>query len=253
MCLAVVALAAHPHYALVVAANRDEFHARPASPAHWWPQHMLAGRDERALGTWFGVDRRGRFAFVTNVREPGRKDVDAPSRGELVPRILHDVRDIGAACDAVAHDGRGYNGFNIVAGEMASAFHLSNRRHGVVPLRQGIHGLSNAALDDPWPKVTRTRDALARWCADGDDALEPLWSALADREQARDDMLPATGISRDRERLLSAAFIVDADYGTRASTILTITHDGVAAFTERSFDAAGSSAGEVAERFALST
>lgn len=251
MCLAVLALAAHPHFALVIAANRDEFHARPASAAHWWPQGFLAGRDQRAQGTWFGVSRHGRFAFVTNVREPGRNDAVAPTRGELVPRILGDSAEIANACDAVARDGARYNGFNIVAGDVSSVFHVSNRRDGIVGLQPGVHGISNAALDDPWPKVVRTRDALARWCASGSDRFDPLWTALADRQTAADEMLPATGLSRDRERLLSAAFIVDPSYGTRASTILAICHAGDAHFVERSFAASGTMTGDVAERFSL--
>jgi uncharacterized protein with NRDE domain len=251
MCLAVVALDAHPRFALVVAANRDEFHARPASAAHWWPEGLLAGRDERALGTWFGVNRRGRFAFVTNVREPGRRDAAAPTRGELVPRILCDPAGLAGACDAVTLDGARYNGFNIVAGDAGDAVHLSNRRDGVVTLREGVHGISNAALDDPWPKVLRTRVALAHWCTQGDDDLDPLWSALADRQLATDATLPSTGIPRDRERLLSAAFIVDPDYGTRASTLMTIARNGDVMFAERSFDAHGKACGEVVQRFTV--
>jgi uncharacterized protein with NRDE domain len=251
MCLAVVALATHPRYALVVAANRDELHARPTSAAHWWPEGLLAGRDERAFGTWLGVTRQGRFAFVTNVREPGRNDAAAPSRGELVPRILCEGGKIAVACEGVARDGANYNGFNIVAGDTSSAFYVSNRHKGAIALGDGVHGLSNASLDDPWPKVVRTRNALARWCASGDDDADPLWQALADRRPSADDDLPATGVSRERERLLSATFIVDPAYGTRSSTLLTVTRDGSAMFIERSFDAQGEPTSEVAERFSL--
>jgi len=252
MCLAVIAYAAHPRFALVVAANRDEFHARPTSAAHWWPDNgMLAGRDERALGTWFGITRQGRYAFVTNVREPGRNDPAAPSRGELVPRMLQDHASIDASGAALLRDARRYNGFNLIGGDMASARYLSNRNVCPLAIRDGVHGLSNAALDDPWPKVVRTRAALARWCAAGSADPSPLWDALGDRATADDARLPATGISRERERLLSAAFIVDPTYGTRSSTLLTITRDGMATFVERSFDARGVQSGEVMQRFAV--
>lgn len=244
MCLAALALAMHPRYALVIAANRDEYHARPAAAAHWWPQGFCAGRDERAGGTWFGVTRQGRYAFVTNVREPGRNDPAAPSRGELVPRLLTAPGAIADACAGVARDGAHYNGFNIVAGEIGRAYHLSNRRDDVVALRGGVHGIANAALDTPWPKVVRTREVLAHWCARGDDDLDVLWAALADRTVAADESLPSTGIARERERLLSAPFIADPVYGTRSSTLLTITHDGEARFLERTFGADGIAGGE---------
>src|SRR5678815_5736297 len=123
MCLAVIALAAHPRYALVVAANRDEFHVRPTAAAHWWTGGVLGGRDERASGTWFGTTRAGRFALITNVREPGRNDAAAPSRGELVPRILRDPDGAAAACASVAPDAMRYNGFNVVAGDPGAAFY----------------------------------------------------------------------------------------------------------------------------------
>ncbi len=251
MCLSVLALAMHPRYALVIAANRDEYHARPATVAHWWPQGFCAGRDERAGGTWMGVTRHGRYAFVTNVRAPGHNDPGAPSRGELVPKLLTAQDAIAEACAGVARDGARYNGFNIVAGEIDRAYHLSNRRADVVALRDGVHGISNAALDTPWPKVVRTREALARWCARGDDDLDVLWAALADRTLAADDSLPSTGIARERERLLSAPFIVDAIYGTRSSTLLTITRDGDARMLERTFGAGGAPGGENQHRFTI--
>ena len=120
MCLAVIALDAHPRYALVIAANRDEFHARAAERAHWWKDQtghaLLAGRDVPQGGTWLGVNRLGRWAFVTNVREPGRHDPQAPSRGALVPRVLRDAGDAAAAVARIAATARGYNGFNLVAG-----------------------------------------------------------------------------------------------------------------------------------------
>src|SRR5882672_5260905 len=120
MCLAVVALDVHPRYAVVVAANRDEFHARPAQRAHWWHDEtgasLLAGRDVEHGGTWLGVTRRGRWAFVTNVREPGRHDPRAPSRGALVPAALRDQRPVVNAVEAVVARALACNGFNLLAG-----------------------------------------------------------------------------------------------------------------------------------------
>src|SRR5438270_14081404 len=130
MCLAIVALDAHPRFPVVVAANRDEFHARPTAPAHWWSAdgtEILAGRDLEAGGTWLGVTRSGRWAFVTNVREGGRRDLAAPSRGSLVPRVLRDKRDPETALASAIADAQHYNGFNLMAGDVAAACWGSNR------------------------------------------------------------------------------------------------------------------------------
>lgn len=253
MCLVVVALDAHPRYALVVAANRDEFHAREAVPAHWGdlPPYagVLAGRDLMAGGTWMGVRRDGRWALVTNVRDGRGNNPEAPSRGELVPAILNGDVAPAAALAALHATAAIYNGFNMLAGEGNSATWMSNRVPRTNDLAQGVHGLSNARLDTPWPKVTRTKAALSAWAGRGDAALSPLFAALADRRQAPDADLPATGVPLAWERLLSAPFIVSADYGTRCSTVLAIDRGGSAVLVERSFDAAGIAVGEARFEF----
>src|SRR5436853_4277270 len=150
MCLAIVALDAHPRFAVVVAANRDEFHARPTTSAHWWSANgteILAGRDLEAGGTWLGLTRTGRWAFVTNVREGGRRDPRAPSRGFLIPRVLRDRRDPRSALRAVIADAQHYNGFNLMAGDSTVASWGSNRGERGANVGNGVHGLSNAELD----------------------------------------------------------------------------------------------------------
>jgi len=255
MCLAVIALDVHPRYALMLAANRDEFHARPAQAAHWWNDaHLLpilAGRDLAQGGTWLGVTRAGRWAFVTNVREPGHFDPDAPSRGALVPALLRDARPPSDALAAVLGNAQRYNGFNVVAGDASSAAFGSNRTDAVVALTPGIHGVSNAGLDTPWPKLVRAKHGVAAWIASGDDDLAQLWTVLADRASAADHELPHTGISRERERLLSSPFIVSETYGTRCSTLVALTRQGDVEFVERSFDPQGRACGEVAYRYAV--
>ena len=255
MCLAVVALDAHPRYAMVLAANRDEFHARPAEAAHWWPDAgappILAGRDLAQGGTWLGVATDGRFAFVTNVRDPSRFDPGAPSRGALVPALLRDRRAFGDALAAIFAGAARYNGFNLVAGDASAAAFGSNRATGVVALARGVHGVSNAGLDTPWPKLVRAKSALSAWAASGEDDAEPLWRALGDTRAAADHELPDTGIPRERERLLSSPFIVSDDYGTRCSTLVLLGRDGIVDFRERSFDRRGRPSGDVAFRFAL--
>jgi uncharacterized protein with NRDE domain len=255
MCLAVVGLDAHPRYALVVAANRDEFHARDAAPAAWGDAPpfagILAGRDLAAGGTWLGVRRDGRWALVTNVRQGGSRDTAKASRGELVPRILGADAAPGTALASVAMTGERYNGFNLLAGTARGAAWMSNRSAQCQALAAGVHGLSNAFLDTPWPKLVRTLARLRAWNDAGSDDVAPLFAALADRAQAPDDELPATGVPREWERVLSAAFIVGEAYGTRCSTVLTIDRAGQARFCERTFAPDGVLTGEVVETFAV--
>ena len=255
MCLAVIAVDAHPRHAVVVATNRDEFHARDAQRAHWWNDDagfaLLAGRDLRQGGTWLGVNRQGRWAFVTNVREPGRNDPHAPSRGALVPLVLRDRRDARNAVEGIAAQATAYNGFNLVGGERMSATFASNRAPGAHALPRGVSGLSNAGLDTPWPKLLRTKAGVAAWAATGGDDLDALFDVLNDRVIADDDALPDTGLTRERERLLSSPFIVSRDYGTRCSTLLALGRDATVHFLERSFNAAGEVTGDVVHRFRI--
>jgi uncharacterized protein with NRDE domain len=251
MCLALVAFAAHPRYPVVVAANRDEFHARPAAPSAWWAEDFLAGRDLKSGGTWLGVNRQGRFALLTNVREPSRHDPHALSRGILVPNLLATREPLSIALPAQLRASAALNGFNLVAGDSNELVWGSNRAATPRVLQPGVYGVSNHLLDTPWPKLERTKAAFRRWCREDDrrDDLAPVLALLHDTERAPDDALPATGVTLERERMLSAPFIVGADYGTRCSTVLTITSDGDAHWIERSFDSSGTATGDVEHRF----
>jgi uncharacterized protein with NRDE domain len=238
MCLAVIAVDAHPRVALLVVANRDEYHARPAAPAAW-DGDVLAGRDLVAGGTWLAVHREGRFAFVTNVRDGKPQDPAARTRGEL-PLLALSGRAI---------DGTRYNGFNLVAGDARGFVWTSNRGTGSRRVTRGVHGLSNASLDVPWPKVVRTKQRVTEWLRGDGARLAPLFDALGDRAEAHGAELPSTGVSLEWERLLSAPFIVSDRYGTRCSTVFAVDRDGRARFVERSFAPDGSLANEAAFEF----
>ena len=269
MCLAVLGLDAHPLFTLVIAANRDEHYDRATAPAQWWPEGWLAGRDLDAGGTWLGVNARGRWALLTNVRESRRRP-DAPTRGALVTDVLADARPPRDALAAWAPRVHDYNGFNLLAGIAGRGAWMSNRmtahapaaggraagrRHdsddNVRSIGPGTHAISNAALDTPWLKVVNTRRRFDEWCAHGEADPEPLFVALASREQANDDALPCTGVTIERERLLSSPFVVTPDYGTRCSTVVLMHRDGTAYFEERTFARGGDPAGVVRHRFAL--
>lgn len=238
MCLILVAHRAVPGQVLVLAANRDEFFARPTGPADYWKNapYVLAGRDLEKGGTWMGVTRDGRWAAVTNYRDGGRSVTGSRSRGELVARYLLQGSSAATYAASVANEGAEYNGFNLLVGDSEAAHYVSNR--GAVPraLEPGIYGLSNHLLDTPWPKVERGKRQLEA-LLDGDpgDPAEPLLALLADRRTAAEEALPETGVSRDWEKLLSAAFIRAPGYGTRASSVLLIGQDGEVSLRERSF------------------
>jgi len=250
MCLILAALDAHPDYALIVAANRDEFYDRPTAPAAFWTDHpsILAGRDLKAGGTWLGVARRGRFAAVTNYRQ-GEREADAPrSRGLVVSEYLEGDLDARAYVARVERDAACYSGFNLLAGDARELVYFSNREGSVRSLGAGIYGLSNHLLDTDWPKVTASKTALGGLLlGDGASLVPGLFALLADPRPAADDHLPKTGIGLEWERLLSAAFIATKDYGTRSSTVVLVGRDGKVVFTERSFGPGGVPAGEVAE------
>ncbi|MFT4606197.1 MAG: hypothetical protein ACI9W4_002945 [Rhodothermales bacterium] len=245
MCLILFAVNEHPDFPVVVAANRDEFLKRPTAPARRWSEGegILAGRDLTAGGTWLGVSPAGRVAAVTNVREPGAFVADACSRGDLVTGLLeHD----GAASDFHQDlQGASFNGFNLLSIEVGEAVHASNRGSAVLPkvtsVFSGVHGLSNASLDTPWPKVVDGRIRLAEAVKGLDPARidwEPFLSLLREADPAPDSRLPRTGVPVELERSLSPPFIRTKGYGTRCSTIVLLGRDGLCHFLERTFPTA---------------
>ncbi len=230
MCLVALAIDDSHRFPLVVAANRDEFFKRPAARLGWWSPgpgmpDILGGRDLEGGGTWLGLTAAGRLAFVTNVRQAGPAEPNAPSRGEIVPLWLRGDLGTDRFWTRVALSG--YNGFNLIAADFRNGecFWASNQRPHAMRLERGVYGLSNAAIDTPWPKVLALKSKLraALPAVESPAALaSTLFEALSDREQAPDDCLPATGVPLELERELSSAFIrtPDQSYGTRCSTII---------------------------------
>lgn len=237
MCLIALAWQAHPDYPLIVAANRDEFHARATAPACFWPEApaVLAGRDLAAGGTWLGVTRGGRFAALTNFREPGRPQ-GSRSRGLLVSEYLQAAQSPAAYAEAVMADADHYSGFNLLLGDADSLLVLSNRGTSPRALPPGVYGLSNHLLDSNWPKVGRAREAL-RAQLDA-PAVGPLMDLLADDAAAPDADLPDTGVGLALERLLAPPFIRSPGYGTRSSAALLLGQRRIR-FVEQGFGPEG--------------
>ena len=244
MCLIVFAWQIVPSVPLIVAANRDEFYARPASPAHWWEDFpdIYAGRDLEGGGTWMGIrdgekaQKNNRFAAVTNVRAPQFRKPKDTTRGKLVSDFLESDFSPQEYIDCIRKDAHKYNGFNLLVGNADTMIWFSNCGYGRAingkPLSPGIYGLSNALLDDPWPKVVHTRAQFASLL--GQRApLDAYFEMLSDTTPAPDAHLPNTGVGRDWEKILSSVCIITPEYGTRVSTLAQLYDDKPPVLDER--------------------
>ncbi len=253
MCLIVFAYNVHPSYRLILAANRDEFYERPSSPADFWenqPQ-VLAGRDLKEGGTWLGITKKGKFAAITNYRDPSAFKSNALSRGKLVSRFISGKQNPSHYLEEISPQVDKYNGFNLILGEDRDIFVFSNRGEKQ-KLKPGIYGLSNHLLNTPWPKVSRGKKMLkAAMDKKGKELEEALFALLSDRHIPPDNKLPATGIGLEWERVLSSIFITSPVYGTRSSTILLIGKNNRVKFVEKVFD--GNPAPWVTSRFSFIT
>ncbi|HYD95775.1 MAG TPA: NRDE family protein [Noviherbaspirillum sp.] len=238
MCLIVFAWQVVPGIPLLAAGNRDEFYERPTAPAAWWSDHphVFAGRDLRSGGSWMGVTREGRFAAVTNIRAPSEKRSDAPSRGALVADYLSGIASPLQYVEDLAPRAGQYNGFNLLVGNREQLVWYSNgapddERNGK-PLAPGVYGLSNGSLDNPWPKVVKTKAQFASLLCQGapEDAY---FEMLTDTARAPDCRLPRTGVNLEWERVLSAVCIESPEYGTRSSTFVRLCDSNPPVLRER--------------------
>ncbi|CAD5203185.1 NRDE family protein [Pseudomonas sp. FEN] len=244
MCLIVFAWRPGHAQPLIVAANRDEFYARPSLPLAQWPEtpQVYAGRDLEAGGTWLGIGAGGRFAALTNIRNP-HQPVAPRSRGELVAGFLGEELPIDQYLAEVREKSPEYAGFNLLLGTTDALWHFNSHEGEPRQLTEGVYGVSNAGLDTPWPKLLKARAALS-WAL-ADPRPETLLAMLGDPTTAPLAELPDTGVGLATESLLSSVFIASPSYGTRASTVLIVHADGRRHLVERSFGPYGGHLGEV--------
>jgi len=238
MCLILFAWHAHPRYALVLAANRDEFHARPTASAQYWRDApgLLAGRDLQAGGTWLGMTRSGRFAAITNYREPLAPGAAVErSRGHLVRDFLMDDASPMEHARVIAEQGEAYDGFNLLLGTAEKLAYISNRSDAPATVTAGSHGLSNHLLDTDWPKVHSGRARLDELLGGEEIDPEDLFGVLTDRRLTPGEIPENIESSLVPEQLTRHYFIVSPIYGTRSSTVLLIEKNGRAVFVERQF------------------
>jgi len=235
MCLILFAYRCHPGYPLILAANRDEYYQRQTRAAHWWPENpeLLAGKDLEEGGTWLGINRNGRLAAVTNVREPHLTAPASCSRGLLTRRYLEEDIENQRFCSLLQETGDQYRGYNLIFGSINDLYYFSNRNGQPLRLTPGLYGLSNARLDTPWPKVRKGKDLLKQKLVEEQLDTGNLLSILAGTEIVADNLLPETGVGLEWERRLSAIRITGPDYGTRSSTVLLINRHGQVFFHEK--------------------
>ncbi len=238
MCLIFLSVDQHPDYSLVVAANRDEFHARRTAPAQFWEDSpgVLGGRDLEAGGTWLGITRSGRISLVTNYRDLHNLKPVAPSRGHLVSDFLTSDSAAPNYLAEVKAKGGEYNGFNLLTGTAHELWYYSNYADDIRKVTPGLHGLSNHLLNTPWPKVKRGEELILPLLRQ--PSLDPsqILDVLYDERRAPDAELPDTGVGLERERMLSAMFIKSPDYGSRCSTVILVHRNGHVQFSERVYD-----------------
>lgn len=238
MCIAVFHWNPDDETPLLLAANRDEHFERPTQFMHWWPQgNVLAGRDLKADGAWLGITTQGRFALITNIRNPALRHEGAPSRGEIVRRYLEDTQLAGEFVSALASKATEYEGFNLLCGSLSAdrreLWFLNSVEAKPRLLDTGLYALSNASLDTPWPKVTRIKAGFRHALAERDLVAqdERLFRLLANTTKVADYDLPQTGVPLDWERKLSSISVRRDGYGTRASTVMRLAK-GKATVTE---------------------
>lgn len=226
MCTVLFSINEFERYPFVVAANRDEFLARPAQPMHWWQNGVLAGKDLEAGGMWLGLKKTGEFSVVTNVRDLKAIRKDALSRGELVQMALTGNAEIGGFLGVEAHK---YNPYNLLYGDFKTMNFQSNYNAENQSVKEGVHGLSNASFNTPWPKVANGKGDLASAIASTSDTqklITDLLDITGSTHTYPDHQLPETGVGLELERMLSAINIRGEEYGTRVSTVIVVDSHG---------------------------
>ena len=253
MCLIVFSYKESAEWPLVLVANRDEFHARPTLPLALWDDQpeVLGGRDLQAGGGWLAVTTEGRLAAVTNYRDPQFHDPSKKSRGDLLREFLVGGEPPEQFARRLPSVASGYNLMNLLFGSTDRLFCYGSRSGIVRELAPGLYGLSNAELDDPWPKVQRAKAGLGQLMRSGRVESESLLALMLDRAQAPDEELPGTGLPLPLERLVSSIFIASEKYGTRATTALVVGTGGKLIMSERSFGPNGAEGTTRSETLAL--
>ena len=239
MCLIAVAYHKHPRYKLILIANRDEFYSRATQKAKFWDTDgypdILAGKDLEAGGTWMGIAKSGKWAALTNYRDPEWKLENPISRGKLVLNFLTNSDSTQKYAQILNNEADKYLGYNILLGDADQIIHFSNFDKSPTTIKEGLFGVSNALLDTSWPKLDKAKASLKEIVNNEHIDKEYLFSVLHDDTEASENQLPNTGIPYKWEKAISPLFIKTKTYGTRSSSILLMDYLGNINFTERIF------------------
>ncbi len=245
MCLIAFAYNISKEYPLILIANRDEFYDRPAQKAHYWEEEgetkILAGKDLKGGGTWFGVSENRKWGAVTNYRDIANIKEDAPTRGDLIPNFLKSPDSAKEYLHKLQNVAAKYNGFNLLLGDENGIYHYSNNSNVISKIQPGIHGLSNALLNTPWPKLTIAKNELKDKIESNNLDQEALFAILKNQKKADVHQLPKTGLTEELEMAVSSIFIDTQNYGTRCSTLFFISQNGNMKLVERTFDSKNTS------------
>jgi len=235
MCLAFFGIEASKKYPLIIAFNRDEDYDRPTASLDYWDDqsNILGGRDLLKGGTWAGVTKEGRYGFLTFYREPRLPAKKWKPRGHLVRDFLKSKFSPREFLEIVFENREDYLGFNLVVGEGQCFYHYSNRDSLITQLGPGVHGVSNAVLNTPWPKVTKGVDAIKKSVETESCSVNSLVEIMLDSTRFSDDLLPSTGVSLERERELSSLFVTTPNYGTLSTSVLLLDAMGQLTFYEQ--------------------
>lgn len=245
MCILFFAINKHPKYPLIICANRDEFHNRPTKSMHWWPKknnksNILAGKDLQAGGTWLGINKHGRFSALTNFRLPDLQDDEKKSRGALVLQALEsNNKTLIEALEVTASQ---YNAFNLVFGSSERLFCFDSTSKKTQILSTGFHSLCNGALDDIWPKMALGQNQLEEAINNSNEDylnINELFKLMQNKQQAKIESLPKTGVPLNLEQLLSSIFIESLEYGTRTTNIIVQDKVGKITIYDKSYNNLG--------------
>lgn len=238
MCLIAFSYKVHPAYPLIIVANRDEFYDRPTAAAHFWEDEsdILAGRDLRQQGSWMGLSKSGRFAAITNYRDPRLPETGQLSRGEIVRLFLTSTESTDSFIQSLRSKRDLYGGFNVLLYDGEDMHHYNNIYDEHRLVESGIHGVSNATFNTPWPKVEAAKHILEKTTDKDKIEVNSLIPLLANDEIAQDEVLPNTGVGIHLERSLSAQFVKIPNYGTRCSTAIVYHNNGEIDFLERTYE-----------------
>lgn len=238
MCLISFSWQNHPEYKLILVANRDEFYRRKTQVANFWEENpqILAGKDLEAGGTWMGIHKNGRFSALTNYRDIANLRANAPSRGQLTTNFLQNQVSPEAYLQSILPKAEQFNGFNILVGNLDELYYFSNYENQIKKLSAGLYGLSNHLLDTDWFKVKKAKLKLAKNIEHNQLNINNLLDLMWDKEIPEDEMVQQTGLSLERERMLSPMFIQSPDYGTCCTSVLLVNWNNEISFTERVYN-----------------